>query len=53
MKNYGLERLVPMLVRMMEQSMPFDAEQCWTRYLIKDGSSISKGVDVLEGAVSD
>jgi hypothetical protein len=54
MKNYGLERLVPDIPcaddRTVKAVLRLNA--AGRRYLIKDGSSISKGVDVLS-AVSD
>jgi hypothetical protein len=54
MKNYGLERLVPDIpcadFGTVKAILRLNA--AGRRYLIKDGSSISKGVDVLS-AVSD
>jgi hypothetical protein len=53
MKNYGLERLVPIsCTNDGTVNAILRLNSSWTRYLIKDGSSISKGVDVLS-AVSD
>jgi hypothetical protein len=54
MKNYGLERLVPDVPCADDGTVKaiFRLNRAGRRYLIKDGSSISKGVDVLS-AVSD
>jgi hypothetical protein len=54
MKNYGLERLVPDSPFADNGTVKaiFKLNAAGRRYLIKDGSSISKGVDVLS-AVSD
>jgi hypothetical protein len=54
MKNYGLERLVPNIPCADDGRVKaiLRLNRAGRRYLIKDGSSISKGVDVL-GAVSD
>jgi hypothetical protein len=54
MKNYGLERLVPGIPCADDGTVKaiLRLNAAGRRYLIKDGSSISKGVDVLS-AVSD
>jgi hypothetical protein len=54
MKNYGLERLVPDIPCADDGTVKalLRLNAAGRRYLIKDGSSISKGVDVLS-AVSD
>jgi hypothetical protein len=54
MKNYGLERLVPGISCTEDGRVKaiLMLNAAGRRYLIKDGSSISKGVDVLS-AVSD
>jgi hypothetical protein len=54
MKNFGLERLGPDLSFTDEGTVKaiLTLNRAGRRYLIKDGSSISKGVDVLS-AVSD
>jgi hypothetical protein len=54
MKNYGLERLVPGISCTNDGTVNaiLMLNAAGRRYLIKDGSSISKGVDVLS-AVSD
>jgi hypothetical protein len=54
MKNYGLELLLPKIRRADDRTVEaiFRLNSAGRRYLIKDGSSISKGVDVLS-AVSD
>jgi hypothetical protein len=53
-KNYGLERLVPDLPCAYDGTVKaiLRLNAAGRRYLIKDGSSVSKGVDVLS-AVSD
>jgi hypothetical protein len=54
MKNYGLERLSPAIPCADDGTVKaiLRLNRAGRRYLIKDGSSISKGVDVLS-AVSD
>jgi hypothetical protein len=55
MKNYGLEHLVPDICCLADDRAVkaiFRLNSVGRRYLIEDGSSISKGVDVLS-AVSD
>jgi hypothetical protein len=54
MRNYGLERLVPGISCTNDGTVKaiLMLNAAGRRYLIKDGSSISKGVDVLS-AVSD
>jgi hypothetical protein len=54
MKNYGLEHFVPDLSCADDRTIKaiFRLNSAGRRYLIEDGSSISKGVDVLS-AVSD
>jgi hypothetical protein len=54
MKNYGLERLVPDIACADHRSVKaiLRLNKAGRRYLIKDGSSISKGVEVLS-AVND
>jgi hypothetical protein len=53
-KNYGLERLVPDIPCADDGTVQafLRLNRAGRRYLIKDGSSISKGVGVLS-AVSD
>jgi hypothetical protein len=54
MKNYGLERLVPAIPCADDGTVKaiLRRNAAGRRYLINDGSSVSKGVDVLS-AVSD
>jgi hypothetical protein len=55
MKNYGLERLIAPFIRFADDRRVkaiLRLNGAGRRYLIKDGSSISKGLDVLS-AVSD
>jgi hypothetical protein len=54
MKNYGLERLKPAIPYANDRIVQaiLRLNRAGRRYLIEDGSSISKGVDVLS-AVSD
>jgi hypothetical protein len=54
MKNYGLERLVPDIACEDDRTIKaiLRLNGAGRRYLINDGSSVSKGVDVLS-AVSD
>jgi hypothetical protein len=54
MQNYGLERIVPHISGADDRTVKaiLRLNRAGRRYLIQDGSSISKGVDVLS-AVSD
>jgi hypothetical protein len=55
MKNYGLERVVPDIHCADDRIVKaiFRLNRAGRRYLIKDGSSISKGVEVLSAVSGD
>jgi hypothetical protein len=52
-KNYGLEELLGLRIGAGDSRSIFDLNRAGRRYLVQDGSSISKGVDVLSRVSSD
>ncbi len=52
-KNYGLEAIPGFIYYMEDIRSIFDLNRAGRRYLVQDGSSISKGVDVLSGVSND
>jgi hypothetical protein len=54
-KNYGLERLLPEISCADDGTLKaiLRLNRAGRRYLIEDGSSISKGVDVLSAVIDD
>jgi hypothetical protein len=52
-KNYGLEYFLGLRIGAGDIGSIFDLNRAGRRYLVQDGSSISKGVDVLSRVSSD
>jgi hypothetical protein len=52
-KNYGLEELPGLHHGEEDIRSIFELNRAGRRYLVQDGSSISKGVDVLSGVSND
>jgi hypothetical protein len=52
-KNYGLEEIPGLCHSSADIRSIFELNRAGRRYLVQDGSSISKGVDVLSGVSND
>jgi hypothetical protein len=52
-KNYGLEEIPGLHHCSGDVNSIFELNRAGRRYLVQDGSSISKGVDVLSGVSND